>query len=1077
MGSNDGTERFAATSSVQDGLWWLAKLSPGSPVHTVCRAYRVAGRLDVDGLRAAWRALVRRHESLRCTIVERAGRPVLRIAGDVADDVWSFVDLASQPADQPDAAAGAFCAGLTATPLRPAVGPPARLAVARLGAEEHVVALVVHRAVADDASISIVVDELSAGYASVVDGAGPADPLPTPPRQYADHARRQRAQEHRHLLDWWRATLTPLPAVPDLPVDHVRPPALSAPAGVEPFDWGARLGRPLAELSAVERAEPQTVLLAAFQILLHRYGGGDRVAVGMPASVRPVPEFAGTVGPFDTLLVPCTDFTGRLTFRELVRRVDAAVTDALAHRALPFDELVRALDVDRVPFRIPWCDTMFVVKAPEPRLRLAGAQVTRQPTGAGAALADLTLTVDADGSAATGTLEYRADAFEAASARLILEQLRTLLTAALTDPDLPVHALPLESRERLSAAIRDADRVADGPAGPEPVNALVHRVAERAPDAPALSFGGTRVSYAELRAHAAQITAALTEVAGGGHSAVSGKPVVVRMPTGPRQIAAVLGVLDTGAHLVCLGADEMGERGRTMLADVRPACLVIDGSSGPDALAQWYADELDGRVVDVAAPPAPATAPTLVRGTPEGRAYVAHTSGSTGRPKGIPHSHATLAQFVTWFAGEFRIGPGARVAQWAAPGYDASLCEAFAALVAGATLCPVPDRIRANPEKIVDWLATERITHFQTVPSFAREILRVVGDRAGAPEHLDHLLLAGEALPGELADGLRAALPSVRLINLYGPTELILATWHEVADEVRGVMPVGRSIPGRQVLVLDDQDRPCPAGVTGDIVIRSPHTTPGYLGPAAGDRAPFRPIADTGGWGIGGACYRTGDLGRRRFDGTLEFRGRKDLQVKFNGIRLELGDIEAALTAHDSVAECAVVAVTDANRMVTRLVAYVVPVRGPDGTAAGTATDWRAALRARFGKAMPPITFRTLIGLPRNIGGKIDRRRLPDPGPGQVGAGPEPESWAERAMAATWSELGVHPQRADDTFFAAGGHSLLVPRLLHAVRRRFGVSIAIPEFFADSTLAGLAARVESYTTTTGIFPDHRHIGH
>ncbi|MER6949841.1 AMP-binding protein [Nonomuraea sp. NPDC000554] len=987
MGSDDGTASLAVTTSAQDGLWLPAEPAPGSPAHTVCRAYRVAGPLDVGGLRTAWRAVVGRHESLRCTLVERAGRVAARIAGDVADDVWSFVDLAAR-AEHPHAAAREFCAELAAAPPR----PPARLAVARLGADDHVVALVAHRAVADDTSISIVVDELSAAYASAVNGGRPADALPAQPRRYADYARWQRAQDHRHLVDWWRATLTPLPTAPDLPVDRVRPPALSATAGVERFDWGASLGRPLAELSTAEHVEPHTVLLAAFQLLLHRYGDGDRIAVGMPASARPVPEFAGVVGLFDTLLVLCADFTGPLTFRELVRRAGAAVTGALAHRALPFDELVRALDVDRAPHRIPWCDTLFVVGASEPRLRLAGARVTRQPVDAVAAVADLTLTVDAGGPAATGILEYRADAFEAASARLLLEQLRTLLAAALADPDLPVRALPLESRDRLRAAIRDADRVADGPAGPDTVNTLVRRVAERTPDAPALSYGGTRVSYAELRAHAALIAAALT----GGHGAVPGRPVVVRMSTGPRQIAAVLGALDAGAHLVCLGADEMGERGRTMLADIRPARLVIDGSAGPDALAQWFADELDGQVVDVTAPPAPA-ASSPVQSAPQDRAYVAYTSGSTGHPKGIPQSHATLAQFVTWFGGEFRIGPGARVAQWAAPGYDASLCEAFAALVAGATLCPVPDRIRANPEKIVDWLAAERITHFQTVPTFAREILRVISGRAGAPEHLDHLLLAGEALPGELAGGLRAALPSVRLINLYGPTELILATWHEVAGEahgeVHGVTPVGRSIPGRQVLVLDDQDRPCPAGVTGDLVIRSPYTTPGYLGPAAADRAPFRPVADTGGWGIGGPCYRTGDLGRRRFDGALEFRGRKDFQVKFNGIRLELGDLEAALAAHDSVAECAVVAVADANRLATRLVAYVVPVRGPDGTAAGAAADWRAALRARFGKAMPPVTFRTLIGLPRNIGGKIDRRSLPGPGPARGGAGAEPESW------------------------------------------------------------------------------------
>src|SRR5262249_11965149 len=226
-------------------------------------------------------------------------------------------------------------------------------------------------------------------------------------------------------------------------------------------------------------------------------------------------------------------------------------------------------------------------------------------------------------------------------------------------------------------------------------------------------------------------------------------------------------------------------------------------------------------------------------------AYLAYTSGSTGRPKGIAQSHAGLAQFACWFAAEFRLGPGSRMAQWAAPGYDASLVETFAALVSGATLCPVTDRVRANREKIAVWLAAERGTLSQTVPSSARELVKVVLGRgaAGTLRALDPMLLAGEALAGELADQLRATLPGVRLVNLYGPTESILATWHEITGPVPGKAPIGRPIPGRQVLVLDDADRPCPDGVTGNLVIRSPYITPGYVGAASADTAPFRPVA------------------------------------------------------------------------------------------------------------------------------------------------------------------------------------------------------------------------------------------
>ncbi|MCT9933174.1 AMP-binding protein [Planotetraspora sp. A-T 1434] len=533
--------------------------------------------------------------------------------------------------------------------------------------------------------------------------------------------------------------------------------------------------------------------------------------------------------------------------------------------------------------------------------------------------------------------------------------------------------------ERAATAVASVER---------PVHELVRRRAGTCPDAVAVSQGGENVSYLELMRQGATVAAAL-KAAGD----VEGRPVAVRLDPGPRQAAAVLGVLAAGAYLLCLDTGGAGGRGRAVLEDLRPAILVIDGGGaqpggGEDDLVTWYRDTLNGSVLHMedllpsgeathgsVAESWPPPAPTA--GGLDDLMYVAYTSGSTGRPKGISQTHRTFAQFMSWFAEEFRIGPGCRVAQWAAPGYDASLVEMFAPLMSGATLCPVPSRIRANPEKIVDWLAAERITHLQTVPSFARRLLEGINGLgpAGGPYRLDHLLLAGEPLSGELVSGLRSALPAIRLVNLYGPTESILATWHEVGDtpsgDLRGRVPIGRPIPGREVLVLDELDRPCPDGVTGSLVIRSPYITPGYAGAAAGERAAFRPPT-----GSDDPCryYRTGDRGRRNGDGLLEFEGRQDFQVKFNGIRLELGDVEAALAAHESVAECAVVAVSGRHRLVASLAAYVVPRKQAADGAAPAA--WRAALRRWFGKAMPPVTFTTVSSLPRTAGGKIDRDRL-----------------------------------------------------------------------------------------------------
>ncbi|WP_169944051.1 amino acid adenylation domain-containing protein [Microbispora sp. H11081] len=524
-----------------------------------------------------------------------------------------------------------------------------------------------------------------------------------------------------------------------------------------------------------------------------------------------------------------------------------------------------------------------------------------------------------------------------------------------------------------------------------PVHERVLGHALTRPDDIAIAVGDHGLSYAELARDAAAVAAALT--AGGA----AGRPVAVRMDPGPRQAAAVLGALSAGAHLLCLDPGAAGQRGAAVLDDLRPEWLLLDGAQGVhgeptasgeagtgDDLADWYRRASRGTVLDVAsllrqaetaAPVSTApvsTGPGAHGASPDNLMYVAYTSGSTGRPKGIPQTHRGFAQFVTWFAREFRIGPGARVAQWAAPGYDASLVEMFAPLVAGATLCPVPPKLRANPERLAAWLVAEGVTHLQTVPSFARRLLEAITALGpdGRPPALGHLLLAGEPLTAELANGLRAALPGIRLINLYGPTESILATWHEVSRTVEGRVPIGRPIPGRVVLVLDELDRHCPPGVTGELVIRSPYLTPGYAGAAAGERSAFRPPR---GPARRGRYYRTGDRGRWTADGVLEFEGRRDFQVKFNGIRLELGDVEAALNAHESVAECAVVAVPGAHRQVASLAAYVVP----RATAAeATPAAWRAALRRWFGRAMPPVSFTVVGHLPRTAGGKVDRDRL-----------------------------------------------------------------------------------------------------
>lgn len=1056
--------REVVTSSAQDELWFLQKLVPESPVHNVCRAFRVTGALDTAALRDAWRATVRRHEILRTTLVEADGLPVQAVAPDW--DPHSFTDLGpvrDLPFDR-----------LAATPFDLGAGPLARLFTANTGPGEHALLLLAHEAVVDEHSVTRLVEELSEAYA----GGGSTVPV-----RYADYVQWQRDRastpEFHRLLEHWLAALRPLPPSLSLATDRARPVGPSFEGGTVPYAWDDEIASALTELSWAEGTTPFTVLLAAFQTLLHRHSGEERVAVGVPVTTRPSALFTDLIGPFRNTLVLCADFTGRPTFRELVGRVAQNAQGAYERREVPFDRLVRALKIDRDPRRMPLCDALFVYRDTSPaELRLTGLTVTPMPVGHGAVTADLTFTVDAVAPALTGSLAYRRNLFDPGTGARILDQLRTLLTAALRRPDLRVDALPLESLPGIGAAVRAADLTADATAT-RSAPRLVHQAAGRAPESAALTWQGETITYRELERRAAGVTAALR-----ARGEVAGRPVAVRLPSGPGLVAALLGVLDAGAYVLCMGAADTGQRARTMLAGLRPVRMLTDADRTGDELARWYAEELGGTVLDAAAgyareldaaagtadaEPAAGTAGAepAAPGLAE-RAYVAYTSGTTGRPKGIVQTHATLAQFVTWLAAETRLGPGDRLAQWAAPGYDAGLMEIFAALVCGATLCPVPDRIRANPDKLAEWLADERITHFQTVPSFARRLLEAVESRdmAGSLTALTHVLLAGEALPGELAADLRAALPGARLINLYGATETILATWHEVTEPGGGAVPIGRPIPGRHVLVLDDLDRPCPPGVTGHLVVRSPYVALGYVEEEADAERAFRPVRGLERFGAGGGRFHhTGDLGRLRWDGLLEFRGRRDTQIKFNGNRVDLAEVEAELSADDAVAECAVVPAAGPDRLVRRLIAYLVPHPRRDISA----DRLRAGLRRRFGKGVPPVTIRTVTALPRNGGGKLDRRGL-------TGAGVTPtraiSTRTEREIAELWRELlGGDPAGPDDTFFAAGGHSMLAGRLLDRISKKFGVEVSLWQFLTNPTLAGLAGLVDARAVSSQAVPE------
>ncbi|GIJ76563.1 amino acid adenylation domain-containing protein [Micromonospora phaseoli] len=837
--------------------------------------------------------------------------------------------------------------GHDATPTAPGdldTGPLAQLTVYPVTARHHRVVLSAHLAVADPRSMSALAAELSTAYGEA-------------------------------------AGITPVRAAPP------RDAAALVAAGEVAFDWGPDLGRAVRDLALREGTTVDTVLLAACHLVLARHREDDGVPIAVADDLRK-PGQERVVGPMTTL----SPVDGRVgdagTFRAYLRRMARRRHAARRRPPSPSRWLVRA---DGPEHGGGPRATVLAVAVPAP-LRLAGTEVVALPSQVLALPVDLLLTVGPTSGTLTGTLVSPADRIGRRWIEGFLGQLRTLLTVALRDPDLPLTELPLEDAAHRAATIRAADATAVPT--PRPVTELIHRCQERFPDAVAVRGETGNLTYAELAAEASELAAWLN-----AQAPVAGRAVALRLPMGPALVRASLAVLHAGGHITWLDPTDAGDRVQTLLADLRPAILLVGDDATGEPLAEWFRIARGGLVLAAGSVPLSSAAPpTPSPAAPTAAAYVAFTAGSTGRPKGVVQTHAALAQFALWLARTAQLRPGARVAQWAAVTHDPSLCEVFAALTSGATLVPVPQRVRVHPERFVRWLDSEGITMVQTVPSFARELVGVIERDGSVPARLAHLFLIGEAVAAGLANRLRQALTGVRLWNLYGPTETVAASVYEIVAPVPGErVPIGRSIPGRQVLVVDGRGRHCPAGVPGEIVVRSRYAGPAYLPVEAGagpDDASFRPLPGLPATADPAAgCYRTGDLGRRRFDGELEYLGRRDHQVKLAGHRLELAAVQAGLAEHPLVADCAVSPVTDPDGLVSRLVAFVA-LRA-DVELSVVVPQLRGLLRRRHGPVSHRTSFVSLDRIPRNPAGKVDRARLPDPrtvadDPGRAGSAGRP---------------------------------------------------------------------------------------
>ncbi len=1027
-------------SFTQEQMWFIDEFHHGLPAHNVCSLIWLRGRLDVAALTRALGALAARHEPLRTRLVAGAdGHPVQVVdpaGGPAAAAELVLTDLAPEAAVR---RVREFADGEALRPFHLADEHPMRTCLARIAADEHALVLVAHQTAVDDWSLRVLLADLAALYRAEVTGE-PAD-LAELPVRFADYVARERQHlQGRVLADrqaYWRAALAGYETT-RFPADRPRPLLADHSGAVEDITVDPVVLARLEKLSHNADTTLPVTLLAALLVLLHRYTGQADLVVGTASADRDRAELSGLLALLESPLPIRTQAPGDLTFGEFLARAQEAVAAARAHQYLPFARAVEALNINRDPGCFPVFQTAFSYTAPKEDIEAAGVTFGCERIPTRASKYDIAFLAEPSVDGLRLEATYTPALFEAATVRRLLGNFDVLLRAAADDPSVPLGRLPVLTEAELHAELAGwNDTAADLPV--QCIHEGFQERAEATPDAVAAEFEGERVRYAELNERASQIARWLRDLGAGPEVLVG-----VCMRTGLRRLTALLGILKAGAGYVPLDPALPAERLSFMIDDTGMRVLLTDDPSRagiPDVAgvtvasvdAEW--DRLSrlsaGNLTDTGV-------------TPSNVAYVIYTSGSTGRPKGVVVEHRQAINFLHGMVRHWRIGADSAVLQFAAFTFDVSVMDMFMPLLGGAKLVLAAPETLHSPPRLAALMRDARIT-FACLPPAVLNLL--TGEEF--PE-LRTLLSAGEELSSEL---LKAWLrDGLEIHNGYGPTEASIgSTFMKLEPSTPLPPPIGRPKPNYRAYVLDSYLNPVPVGVIGELHIGGAGVARGYLNRPDMTRERFIPDPFIPGQRL----YKTGDLVRRRPDGTLVFAGRIDNQVKIRGLRVELGEIEAALVAHPDVAQVVVTVVTDPAG-VQQLAGYLRPVDG----AAVVIADIRRHLARSLPAYMIPAYLVTLDELPLTGHGKIDKAALPPPRS-------EGEAAAERVPPHTLIEavlvdlyatvLGAEQVGATESFFEAGGNSLQAMLLITRLRTELAVDLDITAVFLTPTPRQLAA--------------------
>ncbi len=1035
----------------QEQLWFLDKFHPGTAFYNVPMTWRIKGDLDVATLERGLKEVVRRHEILRtCLVVDEHGKPMQKVVGEGLDARFSVMDLRHLGPGAREEQAKKIIAEESSAAFDLSRTPLFRGVVVRMDERDHVLGLTLHHTVCDEWSLGVLMEELEQLY--VAYRRGEESPLPELEIQYGEYALEQREKQSREKLqqqmEYWKKQLDGMPQVLELPADHARPPQMSFRGGTQAQDLESDL---LERLNALGRGEGTSLfmtLLAAFQVLLMRYTGQEDFGVGTAITNRSRTNTHGLIGFFVNTLVVRASLGGELTFREVLRQVRQTALSAYEHQDLPFEKLVEELAPDRDLSRGPLIQVMFTVPRPTDS-EFGPLQLSEFETDIRTSKFDLAMYVE-ESKKPKIAVNYSTDLFEAETMERLMRHYERLLKAVVENPEQRIWELPLltagerEQLQKWSHAGRDNERA-------RTVSELFEECAARVPNNVALEYRGRELTYGELNRRANQLAHYLRSI--------GVKPetrVAVGVERGLEMVVGMLAVLKAGGAYVPLDLSYPEQRLQFILQDSAPVALLVRS----DLYGLPAGIEAGLQIVDAGNESVYEDMPetNLGRGETgvdsECLAYVIYTSGSTGEPKGSEIPHRSIPGFI--FGTDYvRFDEKTVLLQHSSLSWDPPTLELWGALLTGGRSVLAHQQRVTTGEEIREYVQGRGVNTLWLTAALFNSI---VESDVKCLEGLKYLMTGGETASAPHIRRAVQELPGMRVVNGYGPSECtVFSSCYVVpADLPERVMslPIGKPIGDRRMYVLDQWMNVTPIGVVGEGFIGGASVARGYMGQPQMTAEKFVP--DPMGGEMGGRLYRTGDLLRWRKDGTIEFVGRNDFQVKVRGFRIELGEIEAVLHQESGVQGCAVVAKTGVNGS-KRLVAYVVGDRNPE--------ELRRELKGKLPAYMIPNAIVGLPGLPLTSNGKLDRQaleKLEDLDSGDLEENYEaPRTAVEVQLAEIWAEvLQVARVGRHGNFFDLGGHSLLATSVASRCRNVFALDVPVRAIFESPTIAELAEVIE-----------------